>query len=200
MRNEVERRWRLATSRSASGCGRTLTRLYVLMKEKGGNMRSKIITVVLVLAAALVAGAPGVLAQVSETDELQQLRAEIQADRQAVVAANLGLTDAEGAAFWPVYREYRGELASKVGDRMQKLIQDYAKVYDTATNEQAKAMVDEMMSIRSAELKVKESYLPKFRKVIPETKVARFLQIENKIDALITLGLAADIPLIGKAE
>jgi Spy/CpxP family protein refolding chaperone len=163
-------------------------------------MSSKTLTAVVIAAIVLVAGTAGVLAQATETDQLEQLRTEIQADRQAVVAANLGLTDAEGAAFWPVYREYRGELAGKVGDRMQKLIQDYAKVYDTATNEQAKAMVDEMMSIRGAELKVKESYLPKFRKVIPETKVARFLQIENKIDALITLGLAADIPLIGKAE
>jgi Spy/CpxP family protein refolding chaperone len=163
-------------------------------------MSSKTLTAVVIAAIVLVAGTAGVLAQATETDQLEQLRTEIQADRQAVVAANLGLTDAEGAAFWPVYREYRGELAGKVGDRMQKLIQDYAKVYDTATNEQAKAMVDEMMSIRGAELKVKESYVPKFRKVIPETKVARFLQIENKIDALITLGLAADIPLIGKAE
>lgn len=162
-------------------------------------MRNRIITVMLVMAVALVAGAPGVLAQVSETDQLQQLRAEIQADRQAVVAANLNLTDAEGAAFWPVYREYRGEMA-KVGDRMQKLIQDYAKIYDTATAEQAKPMVDEMLAIQGAQLKIKESYLPKFRKVIPETKVARFLQIENKIDALINLELAASIPLIGKAE
>ena len=162
-------------------------------------MKGRILTVVVVAAVIVVAGAASALAQASETDQLQQLRAEIQADRQAVVAANLGLTDAEGAAFWPVYREYRGEL-SKVGDRMQKLIQDYAKIYDTATAEQAKPMVDEMLAIQQAELKVKESYLPKFRKVIPEVKVARFLQIENKIDALIRLELAADIPLIGPSK
>ena len=163
------------------------------------NMKSKIITAVLVLAVALVVGAPGVFAQVSETDQLQQLRAEIQADRQAVLAANLGLTDAESTAFWPLYREYRGEMA-KVGDRLQKLIQDYAVTYETATAEQAKTMVDEMMSIQRAELKVKETYLPKFRKGIPEVKVARFLQIENKIDTLIKLDLAANIPLIGAAK
>ena len=162
-------------------------------------MKSKIFSVVLVLAVALVAGAPGVLAQASETDQLQQLRAEIQADRQAVVMANLKLTDAEGQAFWPLYREYRGEMA-KVGDRLQKLIQDYAVTYESATAEQAKAMVDEMMSIQRAELKVKELYLPKFRKVLPEVKVARFLQIENKFDAIIRLGLANDIPLIGTTE
>ena len=162
-------------------------------------MKGRILTVVVVAAVIVVAGAASALAQASETDQLQQLRAEIQADRQAVVAANLGLTDAEGAAFWPVYREYRGEL-SKVGDRMQKLIQDYAKVYDTATNEQAKPMVDEMLAIQQAELKIKESYLPKFRKVVPEVKVARFLQIENKIDAVIKFQLADIIPLAKAAK
>jgi polyhydroxyalkanoate synthesis regulator phasin len=162
-------------------------------------MRSIIFGVVLVLAVALVAGASGVCAQVSETDQLQQLRAEIRADRQAVVMANLVLTDAEGQAFWPLYREYQGEMA-KVGDRLQKLIQDYAVTYETATAEQAKAMVDEMLSIQRAELKVKETYLPKFRKVLPEIKVAQLFQIENKIDAIIKIELAASIPLIGPAK
>ena len=162
-------------------------------------MKSKIFSVVVVLAMALLVCAPTVLAQVSETDQLQQLRGEIQADRQAVVAANLKLTEAEGAAFWPLYREYRGDMA-KVGDRLQKLIQDYAVTYESATAEQAKAMVDEMMSIQRADLKVKESYLPKFRKVLPEVKVARLLQIENKIDILIKLELAGAIPLIEAAK
>lgn len=162
-------------------------------------MNSKFFSVLVILTVALGIGAPGVLAQMSETDALQQLRADIQADRQAVTALNLKLTDAEGVAFWPVYREYRGELA-KGGDRLQKLIQDFARVYDTATAEQAKPMVDEMMAIQRAQLTVKETFLPKFRKVLPEVKVARFLQIENKFDAIIRLGLANDIPLIGTTE
>ena len=87
-------------------------------------MKSKMCYVVML--AVLLASAPAV-AQVSDTDLLQQLRADIQTDRQALVAANLGLTDAEGEAFWPIYRQYRAEMGA-VGDRMQKLIMDYAEV------------------------------------------------------------------------
>jgi len=162
-------------------------------------VKSTRFSIVLLLAACLIAGAANATAQMSETDALQQLRADIQADRQAVTAVNLKLTDAEGAAFWPLYREYRAEVA-KGGDRLQKMIQDFARVYDTATAEQAKPLVDEMMAIQRAELTVKETFLPKFRKVLPEVKVARFLQIENKFDAIIRLGLANDIPLIGTTE
>ena len=159
-------------------------------------MRRKAPRIISLIALAIAMSASVVLAQVSDTDQLQQLRADILADRQAVLAANLGLTDAEGQAFWPLYREYRTKTGV-VMDRLQKLIQDYAEVYDNPTPEQAAAMVDEMMAIQKDELKVKTSYLPKFRKVLPEIKVARFLQIENKVDALIKLQLAHDIPLIG---
>jgi hypothetical protein len=162
-------------------------------------MKGKVVVFGMLLAVALALGAPTALAQVTETDMLQQLRADIQADRQAVVTANLGLTDAQGTVFWPVYREYRAEMG-KVGDRLQKLIQDYAKVYESVTEQQAKSMVDEMLAIGRDELKVRESYLPRFRKVLPETKVARLLQIENKIDAIIKYELASLIPLVQAAK
>jgi len=110
--------------------------------------------------------------------------------------SDLGLTEEEGQAFWPLYREYQQSMA-KVGDRMQKLILDYAKIYETATEEQAEAMLGEMLSIQNDELKTKQSYAKKFKKVIPVVKVARFYQIENKIDAIIDYDLAASIPLIG---
>lgn len=148
-----------------------------------------------VMIAVLLATVPAV-AQVSDTDLLQQLRAEIQTDRQALVAANLGLSDAEGEAFWPIYRQYRAEMGA-VGDRMQKLIMDYADVWDTPTEDQARAMIDELMAIRKEDLKVRKSYLKKIRKVLPEIKVAQFVQLENKIDAIINFGLADAIPLVG---
>ena len=148
-----------------------------------------------VMVAVLLASVPAV-AQVSDTDFLQQLRADIQTDRQALVAANLGLTDAEGEAFWPIYRQYRAEMGA-AGDRMQKLILDYAEVWESPTDDQARAMIDELMAIRKQDLKVRNSYLKKFRKVLPEVKVARFVQLENKIDAIIAIGLADAIPLVG---
>ncbi len=152
-----------------------------------------------VLVLTLLALVPGAVAQVSETDQLQQLRADVRADRQAVVAVGLGLSDEKGQAFWPLYRQYRDEMA-KVGDRAQKVIQEYAKVYESATAEQAKGMVDEMLAIARDEVKVRESYVPKFRKVLSEVEVARLLQIENKIDAVIRYELAGSIPLIQAAE
>ena len=153
------------------------------------------VKLVLCVMVGLLLGSLTADAQVSDTDVLQQLRTDIGADRQALVAASLGLTDEEGQAFWPVYRAYRSDM-EKTGDRMQTLIQDFAEIWDIATEEQAKTMVNEMLDIQLDEVKVRKSHLSKFRKVLSEVKVARLMQIENKIDIIIKTGLADAIPLM----
>jgi len=45
-------------------------------------------------------------------------------------------------------------------------------------------------------IKVKERYVRKFRKFLPETKVVRLMQIENRMDSMIDLKLAEGIPLM----
>ncbi len=152
---------------------------------------------ILIVAAAVCAYAQEAKPLVSPTteDAIAAVRGQIQADRQVVVAANLGLTEQEGKTFWPLYREYRTEMA-KLGDRMSALIVDYAKNYDKMTDEQAKKMLAESLAVQKEEAALKQAWVPKFEKVLPGKKVARFYQIENKLDLLVRLALAKDIPLV----
>jgi hypothetical protein len=131
----------------------------------------------------------------SAQDALAVTRGQILAERQAVVAANLGLTEEEGRAFWPVYRDYRAEL-EKLADRVSNLIVDYAKNCDTMTDAQAKTMITEYLVVQKEEAAAKQSWLRKFEKVLPARKVARFYQIDNKLDLLVRLAVAQDVPLV----
>jgi hypothetical protein len=128
-------------------------------------------------------------------DAVQLTRQVIQTDRQTIVAANMDMTEAESQAFWPLYREYRGEMA-KVADRGAALITDYAKNYGTLTDMQAEAMLKESQEIAKKQLSVREDYMKKFKKILPPKKVARFYQIESKLDAVINYELAQEIPLV----
>jgi hypothetical protein len=53
-----------------------------------------------------------------------------------------------------------------------------------------------MVNIESLRVKLNKTYLPKFRKALPETKVARYYQIENKINAALYSEFAEKIPLV----
>jgi len=150
-----------------------------------------------ILAALLVfsLALPLAAQQEKPADNMSIVREAMRADKKVVVADNMQLTEPEAKAFWPVYEEYQTEMTA-VGDRMIKLIEDYAASYEAMTDETAGKLLKEMMSVQGERLKVQEKYLPKFQKVLPMTKVARFYQIENKLRAIVDYDLAAQIPLV----
>ena len=146
--------------------------------------------------AAVMAFPTSSLTQDKPTDNMQILREKVKADKKLLVAANMELTESEAKGFWPVYEDYQKDLAA-INQRIKKLIESYAADYrsKTLTDEKAKKLVDELIAIEQAETGLKAASVPKLRKVLPEKKVARYLQIENKIRAAVKYELAAGVPL-----
>ena len=134
-------------------------------------------------------------AQEKPADTMQIVREKIQADKKLLVATNMDLTEKEAQAFWPVYESYQKDLGL-VNGRMLVLIQDFAKDYEAMTDETAKKLLGEYLAIEGDRVKLRQSYLPRLRRALPEKKVARYLQIENKVEAIIRYELAGKIPLI----
>jgi hypothetical protein len=156
------------------------------------NVKSKLALVLmgLVMGWAFLASA-----QDKPADNMQIVREKIRADKKLFVAKNMQLTEAEAQAFWPVYERYQDELFL-LRARTLKLINDYAEAYEKMTNDTAKKLLDEYMTIETLGLKLRQAYLPKFREVLPEVKVVRYYQIENKIHAVLMYELGANIPLM----
>jgi hypothetical protein len=128
------------------------------------------------------------------TSDIALTRASIQLRRQTIVTSVMDLTPTESQAFWPLYREYRVEM-SKVGDRVSKLLVDYAAQYDTLSDDQAKKIMKEWLSIEKAKMDVKGKYVSRFQKILPARKVMRFFQADNKLDAVLQSQLASVVPL-----
>ena len=137
------------------------------------------------------------LTQGTSTDNMQILREKIKADKKLLVAANMDLTESEAKGFWPVYEEYQKDLTA-INQRIGKLIESYAADYraNTLTDEKAKKLIDELVAIEQAEAGLRTTYVPKLSQVLPQKKVARYLQIENKIRAAVKYELAAQVPLV----
>jgi hypothetical protein len=149
------------------------------------------------MVLALVGLAVAVAAQDKPADNMQIMRDKIKADKKLVVASNMELTESEAKAFWPVYDQYQKDLGA-INERIVKMIKSYADAYNakSMTDDGAKKLTDEFVAIEKAEAAMKESYVPKLSKVLPPKKVARYLQIENKIRALVKFDLAGQIPLV----
>jgi hypothetical protein len=128
---------------------------------------------------------------------MQILLEKVKADKKLVVAANMDLNEGEGKAFWPIYDDYQKELQT-LNDRLGKTILAYADAYNkkTLTDEQAKQLTAEALAIDQDEITLRKTYAARLGPVLPAKKVARYLQIENKIRAAIRYDLASGIPLV----
>ena len=127
--------------------------------------------------------------------ELELTRAAIQVKRQAIVTSAMDLEPGEAEVFWPLYREYRLEMA-RVGDRLVKVITTYLDNYESLSDEMAARLLDDYLAMEQERTAVKVKFVPRFRTALPARKVARFFQVDNKLDALIGAELAAEIPLV----
>lgn len=156
----------------------------------------------LLLTGSVLVAVP-VLAQESggagADTNMEILKEKLKADKKLIVAGNMDLSDAEAKKFWPLYDAYQKEL-QQINTRLGKVIGDYAEAYNkgqgTVTEDTAKKLLKEALAIEEAELQLKRSYAEKIGKVLPATKTARYIQIENKIRALIKIELATQIPLV----
>jgi len=157
--------------------------------------RIRIYPFFIVLVAMLTVFIVSPMAQEKPADNMQLVREKIKTDKKLFIAQNMNLTESEAKVFWPVYENYQKDLA-KLVDKTVKLVENYAANYQTMTEEAAKELINGYLAIEGERVTLMKSFLPKFRKVLPEKKVARYYQLENKIDAVVNYGLARQIPLV----
>jgi hypothetical protein len=134
-------------------------------------------------------------AQDKAADPMDQLREKARTDKRLVVAVALELTESEATAFWPVYNAYQRDMIAHY-DRVWKLITDYAGAYESMSDGAATQLLGEFVALEADHVAVLSKYVPRFQRVLPPRKVARFYQVENKLRAVLNYDLARTIPLL----
>lgn len=145
----------------------------------------------LITLAALAAVPAAVSAQATD---IAVTRQQIQADRQAIVAQNLPLTEAQATAFWPLYQQYRAAVGKIVDQRMALLTTPAAG--DTATDKEMQDRLSKWVSLGGDYAKLQGDWLKKFQPVLGGRGTIRFYQIETRLDLIVQAALASEIPLV----
>jgi hypothetical protein len=152
-------------------------------------MRAVVVSAVLVLAAASPALAQGV------QESLELSREVIDQQKRVIVAGSLPLSDEEADAFWPLFDEFQKEL-KKLDARSDRLIASYTAELPTLTDDRARSMLDEALSIDEDRAKLKRQWVKRMAKALPPRSLVRYFQLENKFEAVVTADLARQIPLV----
>ena len=125
---------------------------------------------------------------------IEMQRQVTEAQRTMIVTDNVPLTATEAEQFWPLYREYRAEVA-ELNDRRLSIIEEYAKNWESLDDEEAMKLLNSSFRLETDRVKLSKKYSKKLNKTMPGAKVVRFMQIERRLDAVIELKLRNSIPL-----
>lgn len=153
--------------------------------------------IVAIVLAVLMGSVLPATAQDSSDTNMEILKQKLKADKKLIVAGNMDLSEADAKKFWPVYDAYQKDL-EQVNQKLGQTIKDYAEAFNKGpiADNTAKKLLGDVLSVEEQETKLKRTYADKLEKVLPYSKVARYIQIENKIRALIKMELAQQIPLV----
>jgi hypothetical protein len=127
-------------------------------------------------------------------ETLEVTRQAVESQRRVLVSGALPLTDAEADAFWPLYDAYEKDRRP-LDERANRLVADFLAGSASLSDAQAKAMVEEALGIEEGRLRVRRTWLGRMAKAIPPRKLARFYQIDNKLDAVVRADVSRQIPL-----
>lgn len=154
----------------------------------------------LLIAAALILPFAAMPAAAQEQPDLHasivQAYDLVRDGTRQIMQDELLLSAQEETKFWPLYEKYMADL-KEVEDRYLDLLKAFLQRYDRGilNDEDAGKIIDAGLRIQEDRQKVRRRYLREFRKILPEIKVLRFFQLENKVQAEVDSVLAVAIPL-----
>jgi hypothetical protein len=125
--------------------------------------------------------------------QIESARADIRADKVAIIKEAMNFTPQESSVFWPIYKKYEYDL-SRLNDQRVQLVKDYTDRFATLTDADAKQMAEKSFDLESQKLDLKKKYYKEFSEKLPSTTVAKFFQLEHRLDLLIDLQVAAALP------
>jgi hypothetical protein len=133
-------------------------------------------------------------ARILSDKDIDILRRDVRSQKKQLIASNLKLTDAEATKFWPIYDQYVQEQ-TKLNDEKLALIKEYATNWGSITDDQATLYTRKWLAVDEATASLRSKYVPIVRGALSGIKTATFFQLDRRINMMIDLQLASQIPL-----
>jgi hypothetical protein len=173
----------------------SLTLLLSATANRGKKMK-KYLAAILFAAGTAVLAQPVVAADPSaDMTDMKALRAAVRADKRALVASTLNMTDAEAKKFWPAYDAYQRTL-DMTNRRRTVAIEGLLEVEKPRSDLYARNFANEVLTADEGEIKARRTLYNRAMKALPAKKAARYMQLEGKIRAIQTYDAAEAIPLL----
>lgn len=160
----------------------------------------KLIRTICIVIAGLACGAGVCAAQAAPTQAdldkaIEQVRKDARTDANTIIGASMQFSSENAAKFWPLYNKYEQQRKA-INDERIAVIKDYASNFAQMTDARALELTHRAIAAEEKAEGAKKAFIAELEKALPGKVVARFYQVHSRIDTLVQLTLAAQIPLV----
>ena len=166
------------------------------------KIRIAVITLLLACCSALLVGNAKVdIFEDPVRDYIDAVRIELFDGKVGLISGVMKLSDEEAEVFWPLYYEYELELFD-IGDRRVELIEQFIAAHQTKVLDdiEAREMAAEWFKQGTDRLGLLKKYHELIANELSLLHAIQFLQIEHRVNTVIDLMIASELPLFRYGE
>lgn len=134
-------------------------------------------------------------------DYIDAVRVELIDGKVGLISGVMKLSDEEAEVFWPIYYEYELELFD-IGDRRVELIERFITAHQAKVlnDLEARKMAAEWFKQETDRLGLLKKYHELIANKLSLLHAIQFLQIEHRVNTVIDLMIASELPLFRYGE
>jgi hypothetical protein len=128
---------------------------------------------------------------------IELLRTDVRKSKSQVMGDVMQLDAEESTKFWPVYKDFEEEY-TQLGNKIVAVVKTYAERYEAMTDDVADQLANQVLAIEQERNALKKKYYDRMKAAMGAITATRFLQVENQLERLIDLQIAAELPVISQ--
>lgn len=113
------------------------------------------------------------------------------------------MTESEAVKFWALYQKYSVDL-KEFNDEKFSMLHTYSRNWRAMSNDDALIFMRRWLELDESAVQLRSKYLPLVKEALPGKKAATFFQLDERINMMIDLEFASQLPLLhganGKAQ
>jgi hypothetical protein len=133
--------------------------------------------------------------QATVDQAIEQLRKDARTDINTLITASMQFTSDEAAKFWPLYKTYEQTRKGLTDERLA-IVKEYAKNFSAMTDAKALELMQRALGLEEKTAAAKRGFLAELQKAFPGKTVARYYQVNARIDMLVDAMFAGEVPLV----
>lgn len=127
--------------------------------------------------------------------DAETIKSVIKTEKRIFFMENMNVSLEEATKFWELYDKFELDN-SELSREKTKLFEELINETDGFTDEEAHAMIDDLLVLQQKSLKLKKKHMKLMQKELSPKTVARFFQLNELVNSFLKTQILSELPIV----